>query len=174
MWLRRLPLALTLARLPLAGLGFVAVGADRPGWVLAAALAAVATDVLDGFTARRLGVASEFGANLDSMVDFVFYGSVLAWTVWLTPEVLRPPVSVLLGGYSAAYVLLFLGGLVLARRVAVHNRLSRIAAAVGTAVALAFIAFGYLWWLLPPLLLVLSADVIQRAGVLGRHLEAGH
>lgn len=35
------------------------------------------TDVLDGWTARRMGAVSEFGAKLDSMADLAFYAVVL-------------------------------------------------------------------------------------------------
>ena len=35
------------------------------------------TDVLDGWTARRMGAVSELGAKLDSMADLAFYAVVL-------------------------------------------------------------------------------------------------
>lgn len=35
------------------------------------------TDVVDGLLARQLGIASEFGARLDSMADMLFYGVLL-------------------------------------------------------------------------------------------------
>ena len=41
-----------------------------PFWVLY--VTAGATDMLDGFLARRWGVESKFGARLDSLADFVF------------------------------------------------------------------------------------------------------
>jgi len=41
-----------------------------PFWVLY--VTAGATDMLDGFLARRWGVESKFGAGLDSLADFVF------------------------------------------------------------------------------------------------------
>lgn len=34
------------------------------------------TDVLDGLIARKLGCASDFGAKLDSIADFIFYSIV--------------------------------------------------------------------------------------------------
>lgn len=41
-----------------------------PFWVLY--VTAGATDMLDGFLAKRWGVESKFGARLDSLADFVF------------------------------------------------------------------------------------------------------
>ncbi|ADY55828.1 CDP-alcohol phosphatidyltransferase [Syntrophobotulus glycolicus DSM 8271] len=35
------------------------------------------TDVLDGYLARRTGIASSFGATFDSIADFIFFGIVL-------------------------------------------------------------------------------------------------
>lgn len=35
------------------------------------------SDALDGWTARKLGIASDFGARLDTAADIVFFGSVL-------------------------------------------------------------------------------------------------
>ena len=35
------------------------------------------TDVLDGWLARKKGMASDFGARLDSMADLLFYGIML-------------------------------------------------------------------------------------------------
>lgn len=61
-----------------------------PFWVLY--VTAGATDMLDGFLARRWGVESKFGARLDSLADFVFVLAVgyklLPWlklpaTLWM-------------------------------------------------------------------------------------------
>ena len=49
----------------------------------------LASDVLDGACARRLGQATEFGATLDQWADFALWVSlpVAAW--WLWPEIIR-------------------------------------------------------------------------------------
>lgn len=165
-------MTLTLLRVPITGAGYVAAYQNRPGWVVALALAAVATDILDGIAARRLKVESEFGANVDSVVDFGFYVSVLLWTVHFTPELLD--LGPLIGVFAGAYLLLFLGGLVLARRVAVHNRMSRLAATVATTEGLYFVAFDhYRPIFLLPVVVILVLDIAQRAMVLGKHLRWG-
>jgi phosphatidylserine synthase len=54
-----------------------------------AVLIAFISDVYDGVSARRLGVATPELRHLDSRVDLVFYATA-AWVVWrLHPEVVR-------------------------------------------------------------------------------------
>lgn len=80
---------LTMARgAAVAALGGVAlVGGPGLSWaVLGVALAAVAADGVDGWAARRAGLASAFGARLDVEVDVVF-ALVLAVLAWQTGQV---------------------------------------------------------------------------------------
>jgi len=66
------PDALTLSRVPLAvAITWVAWSVDPPARPALVALfaIAIATDMLDGWWARRLGVASDRGARLDSAAD---------------------------------------------------------------------------------------------------------
>ena len=66
-----LPNILTTSRFFLALVLFVLI--DRHAWVGGLAVFAVAavTDYLDGYFARRLGIASSLGRNLDPLVDKV-------------------------------------------------------------------------------------------------------
>jgi cardiolipin synthase len=79
--LTTLPNVLSLTRLPVGGLFWVALGTgpehvELPFGVLAAA---AATDVLDGWVARRRGAdPSGIGSWLDPICDKLFVGSVLA------------------------------------------------------------------------------------------------
>lgn len=83
--------ALRLAAAPAAG-WFAAAG----DWLTAALLllGAIATDVLDGFLARRLGQASNQGGLFDHGVDCVFVTCLLAglavaeWTPWALPALI--------------------------------------------------------------------------------------
>lgn len=66
------PDALTLSRVPLAvAIAWVAFGTDPPARAVLVALfsIAIATDVIDGWWARRLGTAGRRGAALDSIAD---------------------------------------------------------------------------------------------------------
>jgi cardiolipin synthase len=79
--LMTLPNLLSVSRLPLGGLFWLALGRgpghpELPFGVLAAA---AATDVLDGWVARRRGVnLAGIGSWLDPICDKLFVGSVLA------------------------------------------------------------------------------------------------
>lgn len=76
-----LPNALSVARLPLGGLFWVALarGPEHAEWPFAVLAAAAATDVLDGWVARRRGVdPAGAGSWLDPICDKLFIGSVLA------------------------------------------------------------------------------------------------
>lgn len=57
--------------------------------VLTILVVSFASDVLDGYIARRLGQTSELGAKLDSLGDFAVYMTLpLAWW-WLWPDIAR-------------------------------------------------------------------------------------
>ena len=87
-FLATLPNALSLLRLALVP-GLVALawlGAET--LFLAGLVVGFASDVADGFLARRTGSASELGARLDSWGDLALFGSLplCAWLLW--PEVM--------------------------------------------------------------------------------------
>lgn len=80
-----LPNALSLSRIVLAA-GFVAV--PEAGARVALIGAASATDILDGWLARRRGSVSRWGALIDPLADRAFVLSVVASYLWrgeLTP-----------------------------------------------------------------------------------------
>jgi phosphatidylglycerophosphate synthase len=49
----------------------------------------LASDVLDGWLARRLGQVTELGARLDQWGDFALWASLPLAAWWLWPEILR-------------------------------------------------------------------------------------
>ncbi len=58
-----------------------------PGIFLALFGAGLASDVLDGVLARRLGQESDFGARLDQWADFALWLSFPFGAWWLWPEI---------------------------------------------------------------------------------------
>lgn len=83
------PNAVTGVRIALApALLAVAAAGDR-GWFAGLLGTALATDVLDGFLARRLDAYSELGRKLDSVADYLtlFAGLAGIWLLW--PDVVR-------------------------------------------------------------------------------------
>ena len=84
--LARLPDQLSGLRLALVPvlLGLAWLGLH--GVFVAALAVALATDVLDGFLARRLGVCSEAGARLDSRADLATWLALPLCAWWLRPD----------------------------------------------------------------------------------------
>jgi CDP-diacylglycerol--glycerol-3-phosphate 3-phosphatidyltransferase len=66
-----LPNLLTAARFVLALVLFVLIAAEWWGWCLAVFIVAAFTDWLDGYLARKQGLTSTLGRNLDPLVDKV-------------------------------------------------------------------------------------------------------
>jgi phosphatidylglycerophosphate synthase len=74
---------------------------NHPNWALAVYLAACATDLVDGWLARRMGQASAFGAQLDAGVDNVFSVAILLFLTLAVPGVVHQhllAIVVLFGG----------------------------------------------------------------------------
>jgi phosphatidylglycerophosphate synthase len=81
-----MPNQLTLLRILLTFVLCGVVDGDRRLFV-AVFLMAGATDVLDGYLARRLGLVSEFGVRFDSLADRLLIAAG-TWCLWrLRPEV---------------------------------------------------------------------------------------
>jgi len=59
---------------------------DRPLAFLSLLLAAILSDAIDGWLARRLGAASTLGARLDSLADYAIYVAVPLGGWWLWPQ----------------------------------------------------------------------------------------
>lgn len=87
--MRRVPWLLLWSRLALAPVVVALAVAEHPRWIAVAIVVATLTDIFDGVTARRLGVATERLRRADSWVDTAFYLGVLAAVVILFPQVLR-------------------------------------------------------------------------------------
>jgi len=83
-------------------------------WFVGLLVIALATDVLDGFLARRLHAFSELGRKLDSVADYMTLFVGLAGLALLWPEIVRrelPWIAAVMAAFFAAmiYGLLRLG-----------------------------------------------------------------
>lgn len=125
--LRSLPNLLTASRLVLIAVLWV-FALRGEAFVVGVGLAvAFATDVLDGFAARRLGKVTAFGSRFDSMVDGVVGPSAIAWILLLRPEVVTDHLVLACTWALVTYASLVVG-LVRHRRFAnLHLRSARIA-----------------------------------------------
>lgn len=88
---------------------------------------AFATDVVDGYLARRLNRVSAFGSKFDSIVDGTVAPSAIVWILLLHPEVVTEHLVLALLWFGTTYASLAVG-LVRHRRFAnLHLQSSRIA-----------------------------------------------
>jgi cardiolipin synthase len=71
--LRALPNAITWARLMLVPAVLILAWQGLPAMVVGLLAASFASDLLDGYLARRLNAVSAFGAKLDTLVDIGMY-----------------------------------------------------------------------------------------------------
>jgi phosphatidylglycerophosphate synthase len=79
---------------------------ERKAFVILVA-AALLTDVLDGFLARKLNAYSDFGRKLDSIADYVMMLAGLTGIALLWPEIVRrelPWIATGLGAFAAVLV----------------------------------------------------------------------
>lgn len=85
----------TLSRGVLIGPIFALQMIDRPLWALAVYVLAASTDLVDGWLARRSGRSSEFGAQLDAIVDNLFSIAILGFLLLAYPGLAQRHVATL-------------------------------------------------------------------------------
>lgn len=87
--MKLLPNQLTAARIVLLPILWAFAFLKLPVVLGIGPIISFATDVLDGYAARRLGQVSAFGSKLDSLADNLLIPSGLVWLWMLKPEVYR-------------------------------------------------------------------------------------
>lgn len=135
----------------------------RPMAFLALLLAAIVSDALDGWVARRLAAPTALGARLDSAADYAVYIAVPVGAWWLWPElVVREAgwLAIVVTGYALP------GAVALARfgRLAsYHTWSAKLAVAVLAVAVLVLFAGGPAWPLHVGAPLALVAGLEQTA-----------
>ena len=142
-----LPNAITLARMAAVPVLAALALADARHAFNALLLAALASDLLDGWLARRWRVATAFGARLDSLADILLM-AVMLFALWVLHPIVfaehGKPIYAVLGllGLGHAYALLRYGHLA-----SFHTWLLR----GGIALFSLFAVVTFLWGFTPPL-----------------------
>jgi phosphatidylglycerophosphate synthase len=130
--------------------------------VAAGLLVAGATDVLDGYLARRLKQETQAGARLDSLADNLLLVSAMAWIELLHPQILRENTALI-----AITVVLYLASQAAGR---VNSISSKVAGgALYTFALMTLMTGGY-----EPLLLSLAAAALIVSSVEALLLRAIH
>lgn len=115
------PNIITGARLALMPVVLGLALADERWWFVIVLGAALATDVLDGFLARRLNAYSDFGRKLDSVADYVTLFTGLGGIALLWPEIVRREWAWIATGLGVFAAVLVFGFLRLGRAPCYHT-----------------------------------------------------
>ena len=118
----------TLRILAVPVLGVLAWAGAASTWLVGLGLT-LATDVADGFLARRFHCQSERGARLDSRADLLLYATLPLFVWWLFPEIVAREAGYLMVAIGAFVAPITIGWLRFGRLTSYHTW-----AAKGTAV----------------------------------------
>lgn len=117
-------------------------------WLGVVLVAALATDALDGYCARRFGQVTAIGARLDSVADNSLMLSAVIWLLTLRPEVLHDRNGVILALAVTIWSLAILIGWLRFRRFAnLHLYSDKIAAVIGGVFLIFSFISGFHPWL---------------------------
>jgi phosphatidylglycerophosphate synthase len=109
--LKRLPNLISLLRIVVfvPAMAAMALATSSRTWFLALFGAALVTDALDGFLARRLGAESDLGRRLDSFADYVLLLIGIAGFAILWPALTLRELPWIVSGLAAFFVVLVYG-----------------------------------------------------------------
>lgn len=141
----QLPNLISVCRLATAPIILVLAWYGYPRAVLCILIASFASDVLDGYIARRYGQTSELGARLDSLGDFAIYTTIPVawWLLW--PDSAR---------HEAPYIIAVIASVTIPPLIAFckfhaatsyHTRTAKLAALLVGGSALLIFAGGPAW-----------------------------
>jgi|GEM_PF-3793413 len=137
--LRKPATYISLLRLVFTGVLYWAAWTRNEAAFIVLLLLAGLTDALDGYVARKRNEQSEFGAKLDSVIDYVAYGSMVVWLYWLHPELFRMTATgVLLFTITVYAILKF----IVQEKKFLHLWPSKVAAVAAYAFVLVTVALG--------------------------------
>lgn len=111
-------------------------------WFVVLLVAALTTDALDGFVARRLNAYSDLGRKLDSVADYLTMITGTAGIALLWPEVMRRELPWVCIGFAAFFAVVIHGLVRFGRAPCYHTWASK-AGAVGTAFSLIPLLAGW-------------------------------
>ena len=111
-----------------------ALAGSRPAFSILMA-ASLATDVLDGYLARRLNALTDFGRKLDSAADYLTMVTGVAGIALLWPDIVRRELTWVVSGLAAFFAVIIYGFVRLGRAPCYHTWASK-AGAVACALAL--------------------------------------
>lgn len=135
-----IPNSLSLLRLLLAPLLLALAWFAKPSLFLVLFVAALLSDALDGWLARRLAQTSELGSRLDSWGDLAIFLPLPLEAWWLWPDLVLQEISFIAVAVSAL-ILPILAGLIKFRRLTSYHT-------IGAKIGAVLLAVGIPLWLI--------------------------
>lgn len=132
---KNLPNILSGTRIALMPAVLLAAIAGSRGWFAMLLAAALATDALDGFFARRFNAFTDFGRKLDSAADYLTMLVGISGIALLWPEIMKRELPWVAAGVGAFFAVIVYGFIRLGRAPCYHTWLSKIGV-VGCALSL--------------------------------------
>ena len=133
---------LTALRLALIPVLWVLAVLGRPVALGIGVAFASATDVLDGYLARRSRQSTPFGSRFDSIADHLLSASMLIWLLWLRPQFFREQLSLLLLWAALGLAVLLVGWVRFRRFGDLHLYSAKAAAILGYLFGISLLIFG--------------------------------
>ena len=143
-----LPNAISLARLCSIPVLLWLAHSGAGEWFAALLVAALASDLVDGWLARRLNVSSSAGALLDSVADMALTLTILV-SIWLMRPVVYQQDGWIIYSLSGAWLLAHVASLIRYGKLAsFHTWLIRVGIAFFNLFAVILFLFDYYPWML--------------------------
>ncbi len=162
--MNQIPNLLSLSRLAMVPLLGALAWLGHPTLFLIAFVASLASDVIDGWLARRIGVTTTLGSKLDSWGDLALYTTLPLFAWWLWPDILREQ-ALPLGIALVAYFLPTLVGLLRFRRLTSYHTWGAKATSVVMGVAALCLFLGGPAWPFHLAVLLLVAEAIEEIAI---------
>lgn len=137
----------TLSRAVLIAPVLVLLLVGHPVWALSVYLAACATDLIDGWVARRMGQASAHGAQLDAGVDNIFSVAILVFLVLAVPGVVHDHLLALIVLFGAPLLYLPVSRLMAGQVMMFHFWSAKIGAVLLFLLWPLIALTGWTWWI---------------------------
>jgi len=158
------PNLLSLSRLAMVPVLAALAWTGHASLFLVAFAASLASDVVDGWLARRCGVATALGSKLDSWGDMALYTTLPLFAWWLWPDILRAQ-ALPLGIALVAYFLPTAIGLLRFRRLTSYHTWGAKATSVVMGGAALCLFLGGPAWPFHLAVLLLVAEAIEEIAI---------
>lgn len=124
------------------------------------------TDAIDGYLARRLKIASDHGAQLDSIADASLFVTGVFGVIWFETEFVIEQYLLISISLALYFAQLFMGLWRYRKPSSFHTYLAKIAAFVQGAFLCTLFFFGVIYWLFYLTIIIGIAETIEEIALI--------